>query len=93
MKITNRSGDAHDYRMTFDGVADAGPPNLVSIVAPENPLTVKPGETRTTSVFVVLPRSSFTAGERAITIVVSDGAGYTERDPYRLLGPSTGGVR
>ena len=61
------------------------------MVAPENPLLVKAGDTRATSVFVLLPARAFPNGERFITINVSDDRGYQESVRYRLLGPSNGG--
>ncbi len=62
-------------------------PDEITIVAPENPLTVDAGATRTTSVFVLLPRTGFANGERMITISVTDGRRYQESVNYRLLGP------
>jgi hypothetical protein len=63
-------------------------PDEITIVAPENPLRIDAGATRTTSIFVLLPRRAFVNGERMITIGVTDGARYREFVPYRLLGPS-----
>jgi hypothetical protein len=62
------------------------------VIAPENPLPVAGGETRTTSLFVLLPRGAFRGGERHVQVVVSDGAMFTTAIPYRLLGPATGGA-
>ncbi len=57
------------------------------MIAPENPLVVGPGELRTTSVFVLLPRDAFTAGRRDITVRITASGGYVENFPYNLLGP------
>ncbi|MFN9098839.1 MAG: FixG Ig-like domain-containing protein, partial [Gemmatimonadaceae bacterium] len=65
----------------------------VTVVAPENPLKVEAGATRTTSVFVLLPARAFPTGDRMITITVTDERGYRESVPYRLLGPSNGASR
>lgn len=90
VKITNRRNDEQQYQLDFQGLPGAeGSESAVAVIAPENPLTVTAGATHATSVFVLLPRSAFVNGERAITIVVTDSKGYIERIPYRLLGPST----
>ncbi len=82
VKITNRTDN--DVRYTLDvGGANGG-----QVVAPENPLAVAGGATRETSVFVQLPRETFTNGERAITLTVRDGARFTTTIPWRLQGPS-----
>jgi len=86
IKIANRSPDERSY--TIDLV---GADNL-ELIAPENPLTVAPGETEMTAAFITGPRSAFAGGEVAITLTLADGVDYsTERD-YRILGPTdTGG--
>jgi cytochrome c oxidase accessory protein FixG len=88
IKITNRGSEAMPYTVTLDGLTEAGlRPDEITIVAPENPLRVDAGATRTTSLFVLLPRRGFTNGERMITISVTDGRRYLESVNYRLLGP------
>jgi len=89
VKITNRRGEEMQYRIVLDSLT-TGDINAseVTVVAPENPLTVKAGDTRATSVFVLLPARAFQNGERFITINVSDDRGYQESVRYRLLGPS-----
>jgi len=92
VKITNRRGDDMQYRIVLDSLATGGiSAGEVTVVAPENPLLVKAGDTRATSVFVLLPARAFPNGERFITINVSDDRGYQESVRYRLLGPSNGG--
>ena len=81
VKITNRSPADHRYTVSIQG-ADEG-----TLIAPENPLPVAPGHTEMMGVFIMLPPSAFHDGERRITVSVTDGAGYTDRVPYRLVGP------
>jgi hypothetical protein len=64
--------------------------NQVAIVAPENPLVVGAGTTRSTSLFVLLPRQAFEHGQRLAQVTVTDGKGWTHTERYRLLGPSDG---
>ncbi len=91
VKITNRRSADMAYSIVLDGLTGASVTSgEVSVVAPENPLRVRAGETRATSVFVLLPARAFTNGERFITITVSDERGYHEAVPYRLLGPTGG---
>ena len=89
VKITNRRGADQQYALVVKGLENA---NLsasdITVVAPENPLAVKAGATRSTSVFVLLPRRAFVAGERHLDLVFTDSKGYTETVGYRLLGPS-----
>lgn len=97
IKVTNRRNEVMAYPIVFSGLVgtplDAGSPVLdstqVTIVAPENPLRVEAGETRTTSVFVLLPPSAFVNGERWVSITLSDERGYLETLRYRLLGPNS----
>jgi len=89
VKLTNRTGDVTRYQIALDGLTGADlTPSEVTVIAPENPLLVHEGETRTTSVFVLIPPRAFVGGERWITIDVSDPRGYREQVRYRLLGPS-----
>jgi cytochrome c oxidase accessory protein FixG len=91
VKITNRRGDDVAYTVVLDSLAGGDiTPSEVTVVAPENPLKVKAKETRTTSIFVLLPARAFPNGERFIIINVSDDRGYQESVRYRLLGPSNG---
>ena len=91
IKLTNRRGEAMPYTITVEGLETAGlRPDEITVVAPENPLQVDAGATRTTSIFVLIPARAFTNGERWITIAVSDPRGYQESVKYRLLGPTGG---
>lgn len=90
IKITNRRGIDQQYSIEIDGLASTDlASNDMTVVIPENPLVVKAGATRSSSLFILLPRKAFTAGERHVDLVFRDGQGYTEKVGYRLLGPST----
>ena len=83
VKIANRSLREHAYAITVLGAESA------QVIAPESPLTIKAGEQRTTSVFVLLPAAAFTGGRRDVTVRVTDGDDYTADIPFNLLGPTT----
>jgi cytochrome c oxidase accessory protein FixG len=80
-RVANRSGAAQSY--TIEYLDDAG----ARLIAPENPLPVAAGETRTTSLFVVQPVDRFDDGERHVRFRVSDGAAFSRSFDWRLLGP------
>jgi cytochrome c oxidase accessory protein FixG len=82
VKVQNRGARAASYRIEIVTT----PP--VRLIAPENPLDVPAGGQRTTTLFVVAPRHSFSAGRREIAVRVSDGKDISLDAPYRLLGPS-----
>ncbi|MEO8335826.1 MAG: cytochrome c oxidase accessory protein CcoG [bacterium] len=83
VKIANRSLRDQAYTIALLG-ADAA-----QVIAPESPLTVKAGEQRTTSLFVLLPASAFTNGRRDVQVRISNGNDYTADLPFNLLGPTT----
>ena len=82
IKIANRSLRDHAYVITLRGADGA------QVIAPESPLTVKAGEQRTTSIFVVLAATEFTNGRRDVQVRVTDGDDYTADLPFNLLGPT-----
>ena len=82
VKIANRSRTDHRYVISVLG-ADGG-----RVIAPESPLAVAAGAQRTTSVFIVLPRSAFPGGQHNITVRIADGDEFTGDFPFNLLGPS-----
>jgi cytochrome c oxidase accessory protein FixG len=82
IRVTNRASVARQYRIEVLGADQA------KIVAPENPLPVAPNELRTTSLFVIGPRSIFINGERGVQLRLSDGAGFIGVYPYTLIGPT-----
>lgn len=83
VKIANRSLRDHAYAISVLGA------ELAQVIAPESPLTIKAGEQRTTSVFVLLPAAAFTGGRHDVTVRVTDGDDYTADIPFNLLGPTT----
>jgi len=85
IKIANRAPEVRSY---FIELADI---DGVTLVAPENPLTVGAGETEMTGAFVTIPPSAFSDGELVVTLKISDGVDFTEEIDYRMLGPAGGG--
>jgi len=81
VKIANRAGSDHSYRITVIG-AEGG-----TVVIPVNPFPVAKGKSETVSLFVMLPHRAFANGEHMVTVHISDGASYAADFPYRLLGP------
>ncbi|HEY3500316.1 MAG TPA: cytochrome c oxidase accessory protein CcoG, partial [Polyangiaceae bacterium] len=84
VKVQNRSERAEQYRIELVAAPH------VELIAPENPLEVAAGAQRTTAVFAVAPRASFSAGRREIRVRVASPHGFSVEVPYRLLGPSVG---
>ncbi|HEY0971650.1 MAG TPA: cytochrome c oxidase accessory protein CcoG [Gemmatimonadales bacterium] len=82
VKVANRSRDDHAYHIELLGAPGA------RVIAPQNPLPVAGGAMETTSIFVLLPPSEFTGGERLVTVRVSDGADFSTEIPWRLAGPT-----
>jgi hypothetical protein len=58
-----------------------------TLIAPQNPVTVPGSRTVETSVFVVVPESSFEDDRLPSSIRISDGAGFTLDIPFELVGP------
>lgn len=81
VKITNRDPVSHQYTVTLEGVQPG------SMIAPQNPITVGPGRTELMDLFVMLPAAEFHHGERRVSVIIKDGAGYTDAVVYRLVGP------
>ncbi|HET9954414.1 MAG TPA: cytochrome c oxidase accessory protein CcoG [Polyangiaceae bacterium] len=85
VKIENRSSEAQDFQIDLQKADGA------KLIAPENPLHVKSREQRTTSLFVVSPKANFHKGERSVVVHVK-GASLERSVPFRLLGPTDGGL-
>lgn len=85
IRIANRGRSTHEYRIAVAG-AEAG-----TVIVPVNPLVVEENAIETTSLFVLLPRESFTAGRHDITITINDGHGFAQTIPFNLLGPVPAG--
>jgi cytochrome c oxidase accessory protein FixG len=81
IRIRNRGTDERAYRIALEA------PEGMRMVAPINPLPVKPGELATTSVFVEFPQRVLDDGEVAVSFRIDDGRGFTRALPYRVLGP------
>jgi cytochrome c oxidase accessory protein FixG len=81
IKIQNRSSSGRSYTLSLAGLDGA------RLIAPENPLRVAAEARAETSVFVLAPRSAFSAGSRDVSFVVKDESGTTTTSGYRLLGP------
>jgi len=82
LKIANRSPEERSYLIELiDGEG-------VTLIAPENPLTVAAGETGMTGAFLTAGPEAFSAGDLSITLRISDGADFSREYSYRLLGPS-----
>jgi len=95
VKIANRGTREAQYSIVIAGLEKAGVQNTeVTVVAPENPMTIAGGATRSTSLFVLIPKRAFTMqGELDIVLTISDGHSSTQTIPFRLLGPTGGSAR
>ena len=85
IKVANRSPEERSYLIELVGT------DHLTLVAPENPLVVAPGETEMTGAFITAPLNAYIDGEAAITVRISDGVDFTKDLPYRILGPAAGG--
>jgi cytochrome c oxidase accessory protein FixG len=81
VKVVNRSDRPQRYGVALVDVPEA------TVVAPELPLPVEPGRSKTTTLFVTLPRSALPAGERRVAFRVTDGDALDTTREYVLLGP------
>lgn len=84
IKIQNRTDAGARYRIELLDAPGA------TLIAPENPLLVPAREQRSTSVFVMIDPGELANGQRAVRFRVSDGGGFEQTSPYRLLGPQQG---
>ena len=82
VKIVNRSNAPQQYSIAVDGLQGG------TVIAPELPLTVGAGAQRTTSLFLLAPFTTFTAGRRPVTVRISDAHGFARDMPFVLLGPT-----
>ena len=85
IKIANRASEERSYLIELDAAED------LTMIAPENPLTVAAGETEMTGAFITAPTSAFAGGEVAVALTISDGVDFSKELQYRLLGPANGG--
>ena len=84
VKVVNRTGEARTYQIDLLDMDGA------RVVAPANPLPVAPGQTETANLFIIAPSSELTGGSREVRFRISDGGGFQQDVPYRLLGPTGG---
>ena len=87
IKIANRAQEERTYLIELDAAEG------LTMIAPENPLTIAPGETEMTGAFITAPTSAFAGGETAVTLTISDGVDFFKELQYRILGPAGGGSR
>ncbi|HEY0464852.1 MAG TPA: cytochrome c oxidase accessory protein CcoG, partial [Polyangiaceae bacterium] len=83
IKVQNNSGATQNYHVELADLPG------VQLIAPEDPLPIPAGEQRSTSVFVLAPRSVFSHAHRSVHFRVTDGHGFHGDFPYELLGPET----
>jgi cytochrome c oxidase accessory protein FixG len=83
IKIVNRTAEPRSYSVTVDSLPSA------TVIAPELPLSVGGGAQRTTSLFVLMDRTEFTAGQRQVTVTVSDDKNFRRSVRFTLLGPTS----
>jgi len=81
IKVRNRGAREERYHVALADLEAA------QLIAPEDPLIVAAGEQRTTSVFVMAPRSVFSHASRAVHFRLTGTSGYHGDFPYELLGP------
>jgi cytochrome c oxidase accessory protein FixG len=81
VKIANRSRVDRSYNIRVDGIEGG------TMIAPINPLPVAAGKTEMASLFVMLPQQAFSEGERHVTFIITDGAGFVDTVRYELVGP------
>ena len=83
IRVSNQAPATREFRIELAGAAGA------TMIAPENPLRVESGATRTTSVFVTMPRRAFHDGVFPAVFRLSDGRRYRADLPYTLVGPES----
>ncbi|NUQ61251.1 MAG: cytochrome c oxidase accessory protein CcoG [Pirellulales bacterium] len=81
VKITNRSGADAAYRI------EAAAPASVRVVAEENPVLLKAGQSRSVAAMITIGRGEFQGGRCDVTLRISDGDTFSQELDYRLLGP------
>jgi len=85
LKITNRGTVARSYRIALDDDDD----EHLQLIAPRNPMSVAPGATEESSLFVIVPAKRFHQGEFRATFLLDDGLAFRDTLTYRLLGPGS----
>ncbi|MBL8887055.1 MAG: cytochrome c oxidase accessory protein CcoG [Phycisphaerales bacterium] len=85
LKLVNRTAKPAEFRVDVEGVKGA---RAGVRVGAEGVLRLEPGQTETSGLGVVLPRSAFEHGRAQITIVVRGPEGFESRNAYVALGPA-----
>jgi alkaline phosphatase len=76
----------HRYRIDVEAAGkDKDEP--LELISPDNPLAVAAGKSATATIFVEAAPRAFDDGRREVRFRISDGAGWSDVVPYRLLGP------
>jgi cytochrome c oxidase accessory protein FixG len=83
IKIRNRTDSTERYEFALNHTT-------ARLIAPENPLSVKAGAQRETSVFVSAPPDAFRGGELGLDFRVTTSSGFQAIQHYKLLGPKSG---
>jgi cytochrome c oxidase accessory protein FixG len=81
VKVENRTGVRHDYRVELLGAEDA------RVINPQPTFALEPGHATTVPLFVIAPWASFRAGRRVVEVRVRDEAGFDRTLSTTLLGP------
>jgi cytochrome c oxidase accessory protein FixG len=81
IRITNRTNTEARYSVELLDEPEA------RVVAPQLPLTVAPGKTVSTTVFVLLPAAAFENGEHPARFRVSNDRAFADTFQWRLRGP------
>ncbi len=81
IKIANRSPSERSYTFSLRE-------SELTLIAPENPMVVPPGDDRMTAAFITAPDSLFVGGELQVTIIIDDGIDFRAERTYRILGPT-----
>jgi cytochrome c oxidase accessory protein FixG len=91
VKLEDHTGEAAGHHIQVLVASPSGPVALETVgaraIMPENPLELPAFGHKTTTLFVLSPRSVFQAGTLPIIVRVTPEAGESQDVPYRLLGP------
>lgn len=81
VKVRNRASEAKSFHISVNNLPAA------TLVAPENPVHVPPGQQSTIGLFITLPKHAFERGVLEVALQIQDAQGNSQLVPYRLLGP------
>ena len=83
MKVVNHGGACRVWLRLQD-------PGPLTMIVPIQPLPVPSEGAAEAGAFVLAPANAFHDGERAVTLMVTDGAHFSRTMPWRLVGPERG---